>query len=86
MKFGIRLWVIAGSKTGYTCDFSVYTGSGDDLVHKEHGFGYNVVMSLSSSFANQGYQMFFDNIYTSLPLVIDLFKIGITSCSTVAEN
>ena len=86
VKFGIKLWVIADSKTGYTCEFCVYTGSGDDLVHKEHGLGYGVVMSLSSSFANQGYQMFFDNYYTSLPLVEDLFKIGIPSCGTVAEN
>jgi len=74
------------SKTGYTCDFSVYTGSGDGLVHPVHGLGYGVIMSLVKTYSNQGYHLFFDNFYTSLPLVGDLFKIGTPSCGTVTEN
>jgi len=46
VKFGIKLWVIADSKTGYTCDFIVYAGSGDNIVHPEHGLGYGVVIRL----------------------------------------
>jgi len=46
VKFGIKLWVIADSKTGYTCDFIVYTGSGDKIIHPTHGLGYGVVMKL----------------------------------------
>lgn len=86
VKFGIKLWVIADSQTGYTCDFSVYTGSGDGILHSEHGLGYGVVMSLSESFLNQGYHIFFDNFYTSVTLVNNLFEKGTPSCGTVTEN
>ncbi|XP_057291023.1 piggyBac transposable element-derived protein 4-like [Hydractinia symbiolongicarpus] len=86
VKFGIKLWVIADSKTGYTCDFSVYMGSGDGVVHPKHGLGYGVVMTLAESFLNQGYHIFFDNFYTSCILVIDLLKHQTPSCGTVVES
>lgn len=56
------------------------------MVHQDHGLGYGVVMSLASTFVNQEYCMFFDNFYTSLPLVRDLFEVEIPSCGTVTEN
>ena len=27
VKFGIKIWVLAESKTGYTVDFDIYTGA-----------------------------------------------------------
>ena len=85
-KFGIKLWVIADSATGYTCDFRVYTGSGDGLAHKDYGLGYGVVTTLAQPYLHQGYMIFFDNFYTSVPLVGDLFDKGTPSCGTVTEN
>jgi hypothetical protein len=64
-KFGIKLWVIAESKTGYTSDFDVYAGkAGSDLSTNEHDLGYNVVMKLSEHLLNQGCNIFFDNFYS----------------------
>ena len=35
---------------------------------------------------NQGYHFYFDNYYTSVQLVQDLFKMEIPACGTAAEN
>lgn len=86
-KFGIKLWVIAESKTGYTWDFDVYAGkAGSDLPTNDHGLGYNVVMKLTEPLLNQGYQIYFDNFYTSSVLVKALYLNGTPSCGTVTEN
>ncbi|XP_066928024.1 piggyBac transposable element-derived protein 5-like, partial [Clytia hemisphaerica] len=85
-KFGIKLWVIADSATGYTWDFIVYTGAGDGVTDPIHGLGYGVVMNLSKPLFLQGYHLYFDNFYTSSILVEDLFTKGIPSCGTTVES
>ena len=87
VKFGIKLWVVAESKSGYTWDFNVYTGKGSNPKHKsEHGLGYDVVMELMDQLLQQGYHVFFDNFYTSVPLVTALWNKNTPSCGTVTEN
>jgi hypothetical protein len=85
-KWGIKLWVLADSLNGYTCDFEVYIGKNDTNPPTENGLGYDVVMRLVRRLLNQGYRVFFDNFYTSVKLVKDLFQNGTPSCGTVAEN
>jgi len=86
IKFGIKLWVIADSATGYTWDFIVYTGAGDGVTDSVNGLGYGVVMTLSKPLFHQGYHMYFDNFYTSSILVEDLLTKGIPSCGTAVES
>jgi hypothetical protein len=86
-KWGIKLWVLADSATGYTYDFDIYTGHRSaDEGPSEYGLGYEVVMKLARPLINQGYHMYFDNFYTSPQLVKDLFNLMIPSCGTAAEN
>ena len=86
-KWGIKLWVLADSANGYTCDFDVYTGRRNaDEEPSANGLGYDVVMKLSHPLANQGYHLYFDNFYTSPKLVKDLYELQIPSCGTAAEN
>ena len=86
-KWGIKLWVLADSANGYTCDFAVYTGRiPDDQLPREHGLGYDVVIKLVEPLVNQGYHLYFDNFYSSPKLLKDLFGLGIPSCDTAAEN
>ena len=83
-KFGLKLWVIADSSNGYTYDFYVYTGKTNEVY--THGLGHHVVMKLVQPLLNQGYHVFFDNFYTSMQLLKDLFAQGTPSCGTVTEN
>ncbi|XP_055885721.1 piggyBac transposable element-derived protein 4-like [Biomphalaria glabrata] len=84
-KWGMKLWVLADSLSGYTYDFDVYLGKIEGNS-STFGLAYDVVMKLVSSLVNQGYRLFFDNFYTSFVLVIDLFKKGIVACGTIISN
>ena len=85
VKFGFKLWVLADSLNGYTYDFSVYRGKFGTSV-SENGLAYDVVFELSSSLLNQGYELYFDNFYTSPQLLLDLLKFKTYACGTTAEN
>ena len=86
VKFGIKLWVLADSLNGYTCDFEVYIGKNTAHPPSANGLGYDVVMRLVTPLLNKGYHLFFDNFYTSPKLIKDLFEQQTPSCGTVAEN
>ena len=45
-KWGIKLWVLADSLNGYTCDFDVYRGRNAQQELSPNGLGYDVVMKL----------------------------------------
>lgn len=85
-KWGIKLWVLADSANGYTCDFDVYIGRNAAAVPSANGLGYDVVMRLVQPLINQGYHLYFDNFYTSVTLVKDLFRLMIPATGTAAEN
>ena len=83
-KWGIKLWILADSSNGYTCDFNIYRAAGREV--SEHGLGYDVVMKLMQPFFHQGYHLFVDNFYTSFRLVSDLFEQGVPATGTVREH
>ena len=83
-KFGLKLWVIADSTTGYTYDFYFYTGKTNEVY--QNGLGYHIVMKLMQTLFNQGYYVFFDNFYTSVTLLVDLYAKSSPVCGTVTEN
>lgn len=85
-KWGIKLWVLADSANGYTCDFDVYVGRRSGQEPSANGLGYDTVMRLMTPLLNQGYHLYFDNFYTSVKLVKDLFLVGTPSTGTAAEN
>ena len=70
-KFGIKIWVLAESNTGYTVDFDIYTGAkgkNKQTYERGKGLGYQVVMSLCDALRNDGYHIYFDNFFTTGPL------------------
>jgi len=85
-KWGIKLWVLADSLNGYICDFDVYIGRNAQQELSPNGLGYDVVMKLVVPLRNQGYHLYFDNFYTSVKLVKDLFQVLIPATGTAAEN
>ena len=80
----MELSVIADSATGYTYDFYLYTGKTNKV--NPNGLGYHVVMKLMEPLLNQGYYVFFDNFYTSVTLLVDLYAQNSPACGTVMEN
>lgn len=82
-KWGMKLWVLADSSNGYTCNFKVYLGR---KIHSKFGLAYDVVMNLCKHLYNQGYKLFMDNFYTSVQLFIDLLSKKISACGTMICN
>ena len=58
-RFGIKVWELCDSKSGYCCNFEIYTGKKEDNPIT-NGLGYDVVYRLSSPYHNQGHHLYFD--------------------------
>ncbi|KAH8034665.1 hypothetical protein HPB51_000303 [Rhipicephalus microplus] len=58
---------LADSETGYTLQFSVYTGKRERPG--PHGLAFDVVSSLCSEYLDQRYRIYMDNFYTSAKLL-----------------
>ena len=83
-KFGIKLWALCESLTGYCLQFQVYTGKVESAV--EHGLAYRVVFDLMKHYLDKGYHLYMDNFYTSYELFTDLLRHKTGACGTVRSN
>lgn len=86
VKWGIKLWVLADSANGYTYDFNVYIGKRAGHLASDNGLAYDTVMDLAAPLLHQGYHFYFDNFYSSVKLLKDLFASGTPSTGTACEN
>ncbi len=84
IRRGIKVWVRADSCNGYVSDFEVYTGKNGDTVTTN--LGGSVVMKLSKNIISLNHHLYFDNYFTSVPLMEDLLKDKIYSCGTFRRD
>lgn len=87
-RFGIKLWVLCDSQTGYILKVSVYTGSYTDypVLDKTELVSTRVVKHLMDGYRDRGNVVFTDNFYTSPGLANDLRKLGLGMCGTVITS
>lgn len=79
-KRGYKVWVRADEE-GYVCQFQVYTGRVTNKVERD--LGGRVVRDLLPDYLkNKGYEVYFDNFFTSVPLMKSLKGMNIYSCGT----
>lgn len=83
-KWGVKVWSLAESDTGYLHCFQVYTGREEG--RQEKGLSYRVVMDLCSHMFGSNLTVYMDNYYTSPELLRDLHLRGIMACGTVRSN
>lgn len=83
-KWGVKVWTLAESDTGYLHCFQVYTGREEG--RQEKGLSYRVVMDLCSHMFGSNLTVYMDNYYTSPELLRDLHLRGIMACGTVRSN
>lgn len=88
-KWGIKLFVLCDS-SGFAYRFEIYNGAGDNVVLPgcpDLGATSNVVVRLSQTIPDFVHHIvYFDNFYTSIPLLVYLRARGIYSLGTVKAN
>ena len=90
-KWGFKLFFLCGV-SGYAYAFEVYTGqenNPNERPRNEPDFGAssNVVVRLARNVPNfKHHKIYFDNYFTSLPLLVYLHNRGIFSLGTVRRN
>ncbi|MFZ2538997.1 MAG: transposase [Oscillospiraceae bacterium] len=91
-KWGIKVWILAESKSGYCLRFEIYTGKvqtdADRIVRRrEYGVGYDVVMNLlTPNYLNKGHHVYIDRFFCSVLLASDLVSKQTCSTSTILLN
>ena len=74
----------ADGENGYVSEFEVYTGKKGDQVEK--GLGEGVVRRLTHNILNRNHQVYFDNFFTSINLLVYLLKNGTYASGTLRTN
>jgi hypothetical protein len=83
-RWGMKLWVLADAKNGYTYNFEVYTGKGTPVG--PNGLGFDVVTRITECLQNQGYHVYFDNYYSGVALARELRARKLLCCGTLLTN
>lgn len=90
-KWGFKFFVVSGV-SGYSYDFEIYTGQENEeskrhLDEPDIGASGNVVVRLLRDVPKHiHHRVYFDNYYTSLPLIYHLEKNGIHCVGTARRN
>ena len=84
IKWGIKLWCLCDSLTGYCSAFDVYTGRNTD--RSGAGLGYDVVTKLTQHFFGTNRHVYADNFFSSVRLIENLLQNGTFYCGTVRQN
>ena len=85
---GIKSFVRCG-KSGKAYDFELYQGKGTGVSQdfKHLGLGGSVVMRLVENLPkNERFKVYFDNYFTSIPLLLELKAIGFHALGVVKAN
>ncbi|KAL2087426.1 hypothetical protein ACEWY4_016254 [Coilia grayii] len=84
-KWGYKLFVLADSKNGFTCNFSIYEGKAKSPSGK--GLSFDAVVNLlEGNHLGSGYHIYVDNFYTSTMLFSHLHHRKFGVCGTVRER
>lgn len=84
-RWGIKLWVLSDSITGYTHHINVYKGRRNER-RSPNGQGYQAVMDLMEPHFYKNHHITYDSFFTSPALVYDLLDKGTHSTGTVIKT
>lgn len=84
IRWGYKMFLLAGGESGICYDFVLYTGKGDKA---EYGFCTDIVLTLCETVPrNLNHQLYCDNYFTTIRLQVELKKMGIFATGTVKSN
>ena len=85
VKWGFKLWMRRGAKSGYTFEIDVYTGKSSNQLAFV-GLGERAVVDLTNTLIGTGCMIFMDNFFSSPYLFATLHNHGLMATATVRPN
>ncbi|KAJ1098648.1 hypothetical protein NDU88_003755 [Pleurodeles waltl] len=89
-RYGIKLYMLSESSTGYVYSFRVYTGRDSNIdppgCTPTFGVTEKIVWDLGRQLFNKGHHLYVDNFYTVVQLFKELFKVDTVACGTIRCN
>ena len=82
---GVKLWIRCDGKSGYCHQLAIYLGKEETKTTK-HGLYFDVVNDLTKSLRGHHFQIFTDNLYSSIPLAKFLYSKKTYFCGTLRTN
>ena len=83
IKRGYKVWVRA-NENGYISQFEVYSGKVGTTTEKN--LGARVVKTMTAILNGKNHRVFFDNYFSSLPLMRHLLQHQVYACGTVRQG
>ena len=84
--FGVKPWELCESATGYCYKFDVYFSKSKNDTNPVLGKSAIVVLDLVKGLEHKKYNIYFDNNYTSVPLLSALPEKRTGACETIRAN
>ena len=85
MKRGIKCWIRADARSAYCQKLVIYLGKADADAGKNGSF-FDVVWDLVEMLQGKYYCIYFDNAYTSVPLLKYCYAKGLYCAGTIRQN
>ncbi|CAH1997194.1 unnamed protein product [Acanthoscelides obtectus] len=87
-RFGMKMFALCESSSGYMFNFIIYTGCDTDYGEKysNEPVTARIVLSLMDPLLGKGYRLFLDNFYTSVDLADKLVKNRTDCVGTMRLN
>ncbi|XP_065060334.1 piggyBac transposable element-derived protein 3-like [Rhopilema esculentum] len=83
-EWGFKMWKLVDSVSAYLYAFDIYTGKG---AEREVRLGQHVVLKLAKELQlGQPWMLFFDNFFSSVDLIDQLFERGKLATATIRPN
>ena len=86
IKRGIKIYCRCDARTGYLHQFEVYLGKNAKVPSSGNGVYFDVVDRLTRDIRGKNYQIYFDNLYTSIPLLVHLYNNKLYATGTIRKN
>ena len=83
VKRGFKVWALACSETGYLYAFDIYQGKGEAGPDT---LGERVILKLLASLEDKGFCAYFDNFFTTIPLMKKLADRSLFGCGTIRQT
>ena len=86
VHFGVKLWELCESVTGCCYKFGVYVNKSKSETNPVLSKSVAAVLNLVKGLEHKNCDIYFDNYYTSVPLLLALAENGFGACRTIRAN